>query len=150
MTRTVPAPRSTTQRREHAQAQLRDRHELWLATGGPAGAYLIPVNYVWSGESVIMATFDPSPTVANLRGNSAARIAIGDHGDVTMIDGTATVLPVADLEPELAEAFARVSHDPRVMPGLVYLRFRPRRTQVWNGFHEFTNRTVMRDAIWLD
>ncbi|GAB3766325.1 pyridoxamine 5'-phosphate oxidase family protein [Microlunatus parietis] len=144
-----PAPRSTTQRREHAQAQLRNRYELWLATGGVAGPHLIPVNYVWDGAQLIMATFEASPTVANLRVNAAARVAVGDHDDVTMIDGTVALVPVGELEPDLAEAFARVSHDPRVMPGLIYLRFRPRRAQVWNGFHEFTNRTVMRDGTWV-
>ncbi|MFC7623618.1 pyridoxamine 5'-phosphate oxidase family protein [Microlunatus sp. GCM10028923] len=144
-----PVPRTTSQRREHAQAQLRERHEVWLATGGPAGPHLIPVNYVWGGTELIMATFDPSPTVANLRDRPAARVAIGDHDDVTMIDGTVALVPAGDLEPDLAEAFARVSHDPRAMPGLVYLRFRPRRAQVWNGFHEFTNRTVMRDGVWV-
>jgi hypothetical protein len=94
-----------------------------------------------------MATFEHSPTAANLRANGQARVAIGHHDDVTMIDGTVTF--VADVEPGIADAFARVSHDPRVVPGLVYLRFTPR-AQAWNGFHEFVNRTVMRGGAWLD
>lgn len=152
MTQTRPAPpvpRTTTERREHALAQLRTQHQLWLATGSEAGPHLIPVAYVWDGEHVVMATFEPSPTAANLRANGQARVAIGHHFDVTIIDGTVAFVAVADLEPDLADAFARVSHDPRVMPGLVYLRFAPRRAQVWNGFHEFTNRTVMDGGTWL-
>jgi hypothetical protein len=145
-----PEPRTTTQRRDHALAQLRTQHELWLATGGPAGPHLIPVNYVWDGEHLTMATFEHSPTTANLRANGKARVAIGHHDDVTMIDGTVTLVAVADIEPGVADAFARVSHDPRVMGTHVYLRFTPRRAQVWNGFHEFANRTVLRDGTWLD
>lgn len=153
MFQTMPAPtapRTTEQRREHALAQLQNQHELWLATGSEAGPHLIPVGYVWDGEHLTMATFEHSPTAANLRANRLARVAIGHHDDVTMIDGTVTFVAVADIEPGVADAFAQVSHDPRVMPGLVYLRFTPRRTQVWNGFHEFTNRTVMRGGAWLD
>lgn len=145
-----PEPRTTTQRREHALTQLRTQHELWLATGSDAGPHLIPVNYVWDGEHLTMATFEHSPTAANLRANGKARVAIGRHDDITMIDGTVTFVAVADIESGIADAFARVSHDPRVMPGLVYLRFTPRRAQVWNGFHEFANRTVMRGGAWLD
>ena len=144
-----PEPRTTTQRREHALTQLRNQHELWLATGGEAGPHLIPVNYVWDGEHVTMATFEHSPTGANLRANRKARVAIGHHDDVTMIDGTVAVVAVADIEPRIAESIARVSHDPRVMPGLVYFRLTPGRAHVWNGVHEFANRTVMRDGAWL-
>ena len=153
MTQTMPLPpepRTTTQRREHALATLQNQHELWLATGGEAGPHLIPVNYVWDGEHLTMATFEHSPTAANLRANGKARVAIGHHHDVTMIDGTVAFVAVADIEPPIADAFARVSHDPRVMPGLVYLRFTPQRAQAWTGFHEFVNRTVMRDGAWLD
>jgi general stress protein 26 len=141
-------PRTTTQRREHALAQLAAQHELWLATGGETGPHMIPVCYVWDGLHITMATFEDSPTAANIRANRTARVAVGHHDDVTMIDGSVTLVPVAEMEPGIADAFARVSHDPRVMPGLVYLRFTPRRVQVWNGFHEFTNRTVMRNGSW--
>jgi hypothetical protein len=143
-----PQPRTTTQRREHALDQLASQHELWLATGSEAGPHMIPVCYVWDGQHITMSTFEQSPTAANIRSNSTARVAIGGHDDVTMIDGSVMLVPVAEIEPEVADAYARVSHDPRVMPGLMYLRFTPRRAQVWNGFHEFTNRTVMRDGAW--
>jgi general stress protein 26 len=146
---TVPArPRTATKRREHALAQLATQHELWLATGSETGPHMIPVCYVWDGQHITMSTFEDSPTTTNIRANRTARVAIGHPDDVTMIDGSVTPIPVAEIEPDVADAYARVSHDPRVMPGLVYLRFTPRRVQVWNGFHEFTNRTVMRNGRW--
>jgi general stress protein 26 len=144
----TPRPRTTTQRRHHAEAQLAGQHELWLATGSDAGPHMIPVGYVWDGQHITMATFEHSPTTANVRANHAARVAIGSHDDVTMIDGAVTLIPVPEIETDIADACAQVSHDPRAMPGLVYLRLTPRRVQVWNGFHEFTNRTVMRDGTW--
>lgn len=146
---TRPAqPRTTTQRREHAQAQLATQHELWLATGSETGPHMIPVCYVWDGQRITMATFEDSPTAANIRANRTARVAVGHHDDVTMIDGSVMPIAVAEIEPDIADAFAQVSHDPRVMPGFVYLRLTPRRVQVWNGFHEFTDRTVMRNGSW--
>jgi hypothetical protein len=143
-----PPPRTSAQRREHAESQLANQHELWLATGSEAGPHMIPVCYVWDGQHVTMATFEHSPTVTNIRASGTARVAIGHHDDVTMIDGTVELVPVAEIEPGIAEAHARVSHDPRVMPGFIYLRFTPRRVQVWNGFHEFQNRTVMLAGAW--
>lgn len=144
-----PQPRTTTQRQEHALSQLATQRELWLATGGESGPHMIPLSYVWDGEHITMATFEQSRTTDNVRVNGTARVAVGGYDDVTMIDGTVTLVPVADMAADVADAYARVSFDPRAMPGLVYLRFTPRRVQVWNGFHEFTDRTVMRDGAWL-
>jgi hypothetical protein len=150
MTTTMQAPpRTTTQRREHALAQLATQRELWLATGSETGPHMIPVCYVWDGEHITMATFESSPTVRNIWATGTARVAIGSYDDVTMIDGRVTLIPVADIQTDVADAYAQVSHDPRAMPGLVYLRFTPQRAQVWNGFHEFTDRTVMRDGAWF-
>lgn len=149
MTETTPVPpRSTAERREHALAQLAGQHEIWLATGSEEGPHLIPVCYVWDGRRLTMATFEQSPTVANVRATGKARVAIGHHDDVTMIDGTVELIPVVEIETGIADAFAKVSHDPRVMPGFVYLRLTPSRVQVWNGFDEFAGRTVMRDGTW--
>lgn len=49
----------------------------------------------------------------------------------------------------VADRYAAVSHDPRHMPGYVYIRLRPERIQVWNGYHEFSGRTVMLNGQWL-
>ncbi len=56
----------------------------------------------------------------------------------------------AEVPPAPADALARVTQDPRRIPGLVYLRCRPDRILVWNGFHEFENRTVTAGGRWVD
>ena len=59
-------------------------------------------------------------------------------------------MPVDQIASSTVDALARVTHDPRVMPGLTCLQVAPRRILVWNGFHEFEGRTVMADGRWLD
>ncbi|MEV4673592.1 MULTISPECIES: hypothetical protein [Actinomadura] len=69
-----------------------------------------------------------------------------------MIDTSASLMDVLDIDADIAERYAEVSTDPRTTPEgtFVYLRLHPRRIQVWNGFHEFVGRTVMRHGRWLD
>lgn len=146
-----PAPRSMNDRRKAALGHLEGNCQLWLSTGSDGhGAHLIPVAYVWDGTRLTMATFERSRTLANLRANPRARVAIGDPSDLVMIDGDVTVIDPADIDPATAKRYARVSFDPRALPGLVYLRLVPTQMQVWNGFHEFHGRTVMANGAWLD
>jgi Pyridoxamine 5'-phosphate oxidase len=150
-----PALRSLTQRREAALKLLQDNTNLWLATGSDGhGAHLIPVAYVWDGTRLTMATFAHSRTTANLRAYPHARVAIGPTDHLTMIDGDVSLVDPADMDSDIADRYARISFDPRTwpptMPPLVYLRLVPTRVQAWNGFHEFTGRTVMAQGRWLD
>jgi hypothetical protein len=145
--------RSLDQRRADALERLGISHQMWLATGSDGhGAHLIPVAYTWSVNTVTLttATFERSRTAANLHATPRARVAIGDTADVIMIDAIASLIPVDGIDTDSADRYALVSHDPRAMPGLVYIQFTPRRVQVWNGFHEFPGRTVMIDGQWLD
>jgi hypothetical protein len=143
--------RSLDQRRADALERLGTSHQMWLATGSDGhGAHLIPVAYTWNANTLTTATFERSRTAANLRATPRARVAIGDTADVVMIDAVGSLIPVDAIDPDRADRYARVSHDPRVMPGLVYVQLTPRRVLVWNGFHEFPGRTVMTDGQWLD
>jgi hypothetical protein len=142
-------PRSAIERRSDTRTLLESAHQLWLSTAGPEGGpHLIPVAFVWNGSWITMATFEESRTAANLRADPRARLAVGSTADVVILDGDVTFVAVEDMDTETADRFAAVSHDPRVMPGLVYLRFTPRRIQAWNGFHEFDGRTLMTDGTW--
>ncbi|TDC15167.1 hypothetical protein E1265_27155 [Streptomyces sp. 8K308] len=144
-------PRSLPQRRAAALQRLDTNVHLWLSTASDGhGAHLIPVAYVWDGGRLTMATFVQSRTMANLKANPHARVAIGTTSDVVMIDGLVEFVEVADIDTDSAERFARVSHDPRAMPGFRYLRMAPTRIQVWNGFNEYAGRTVMANGTWLD
>ncbi|PZF84577.1 pyridoxamine 5'-phosphate oxidase family protein [Jiangella anatolica] len=145
------APRPLAERRDVAAQRLATYHRLWLATGRDGhGAHLIPVSFVWTGEHLVMATFERSRTMANLRAHPRSRAAIGDTDDVVTVDGDVAIVDVAEVDPATAGRYAQVSHDPRRMPGFLYLYLRPDRVQVWNGFHEFGGRTVMLDGSWLD
>ncbi|GAA5090402.1 pyridoxamine 5'-phosphate oxidase family protein [Nocardia iowensis] len=146
-----PTPRSLGQRRADALKRLGTNHQMWLATAGEGyGPHLIPVSYTWNTNTLTTATFEHSRTVANLHATPRARVAIGDTADVIMIEATASLIPVDAIDPTAADGYAQVSHDPRTMPGFVYIQLAPQRIQVWNGFHEFTGRTVMADGQWLD
>ncbi|WP_350276136.1 pyridoxamine 5'-phosphate oxidase family protein [Kribbella sp. HUAS MG21] len=149
----MPVPRSLAERRAAARDRLQTGFQLWLATGSDShGAHLIPVAYAWDGTALCTATFAKSRTVANIEARPQARVALGDTADVVMIDTRASLVHVPDIDAEIAEHYAGVSTDPRSYPDgtFVYLRLHPRRIQVWNGLHEFTGRTVMRDGRWLD
>jgi nitroimidazol reductase NimA-like FMN-containing flavoprotein (pyridoxamine 5'-phosphate oxidase superfamily) len=142
-------PRSAIERRSDTVELLESAYQLWLSTSGPeSGPHLIPVAFVWNGSWITMATFVESRTAANLRDDPRTRLAVGSTADVVILDGDVSFVAVDEMDTETADRFAAVSHDPRVMPGLVYLRFTPRRIQAWNGFHEFDGRTVMAGGNW--
>ena len=146
-----PPPRGLSERREAALERLASGSQIWLATGSDGrGAHLIPVAYVWTGDALVTATFERSVTTANLQANPQARIAVGTTADVVMIDATARLTPVAEIDPTAADGYAQVSRDPRTVSGFVYIRLTPQRVQVWKGVHEFSGRTVMLDGEWLD
>ncbi|WP_053205015.1 pyridoxamine 5'-phosphate oxidase family protein [Jiangella muralis] len=149
----VPVPRSLAKRRADARQRLETGFQLWLATGSDGrGAHLIPVAYVWDGSVLYTATFAGSRTVLNAKAHPRIRVALGETADVVMIDASASTVEVADIDDDIAERYAKVSTDPRTAPAgrFVYLRLRPRRIQVWNGFHERVGRTVMLDGRWLE
>ncbi|WP_206700311.1 hypothetical protein [Actinomadura sp. RB99] len=149
----IPVPRSLAERQAYARNRLDTDFQMWLATGSNGhGAHLIPVAYVRAGSALYTATFAKSSTVSNIKGRPQARVALGDTADVVMIDTSASLMDLPDIDADIAERYAKVSTDPRTSPEgtFVYLRLDFRRIQVWNGFHEFVGRTVMRDGRWLD
>ncbi len=145
-------PRSLLERRKAAVAHLRSDSNLWLATARDGlGPHLIPVSYWWDGTELTTATFENSRTLNNVRAQPRVRASIGSTSDVLMIDATATIVPVADVDPRAAEGYARASrNDPRSVPGFTYIRLVPNRIQVWRGPAEFAGRTVMDRGVWLD
>ncbi|MBV9141179.1 MAG: pyridoxamine 5'-phosphate oxidase family protein [Pseudonocardiales bacterium] len=143
-------PRSTAQRRAAALDMLQNRDRLWLSTGNSSGPHLIPVGFLWDGKHITMATREHSVTTSNIRMNGAARVAIGEPDDLIIVDGTVSIVSIDDIEPEVANAIAGLRHSDTVLPERVCLRLLPTRILVWNGFHEYSNRTVMRNGRWLE
>jgi general stress protein 26 len=140
------------ERREAAIERLRAGGNFWLATASDGrGAHLIPASYWWDGSRLTTATFEDSRTLKNVRAQPRVRVSVGSTADVLMIDATAVVVAVADVDTAAAEGYARASgNDPRSVSGFVYVRLTPERMQVWRGAAEFAGRTVMRGGVWLD
>jgi len=143
--------RTLSERREAALERLRSNSNLWLATASDGrGPHLIPVSYWWDGARLLTATFEGSRTLRNVQVQPKVRASIGSTGDVLMIDATAVVMAMADVEETAAEGYAQASGVPRSAPGFTYVQLVPERMQVWNGRAEFSGRTVMRAGVWLD
>lgn len=145
-------PRSLLERRAAALDKLRSTNNMWLATASDGrGPHLIPLSYSWDGSGLTTATLENSRTVKNVRVQPRVRAAIGGTGDVLMIDATATIAGVTEVDRRAADAYAQASgNDPRTMSSFIYVRLVPQRMQIWNGREEFTGRTVMRQGVWLD
>lgn len=143
---------STAQRRADALGKLENDKDVWVATAAGSAAYLVPLSLCWLDGQVVVTTPAPSPTARNAAASGQARLALGDTRDVVMIDASvASVVPQPDADPALAEAFRnRTGWAPDDAEGsYVYLRFQPRRVQVWRNVEELSGRTVMRDGTWL-
>lgn len=140
------------ERRAAAVEHLRSHANFWLATASDGrGPHLIPASFWWDGSRLTTATFEDSRTSKNVWAQPRVRASIGSTADVLMIDATAAIVAVADIDAAAAEGYARASgNDPRSVPGFAYIRLTPQRMQVWRGIAEFTGRTVMRGGVWLD
>lgn len=145
-------PRPLPERRAAAVEHLRSNSNLWFATAsGERGPHLIPVSYWWDGTRLTTATFENSRTLKNVQAQPKVRVAVGSTGDVLIVDATATIVAVADIDPRAAEAYARAAgNDPRSVPGFTYIQLAPERMQVWRGPAEFAGRTVMHRGVWLE
>ncbi len=145
-------PRTLLERRAAAVERLRSNSNLWLATASDGrGPHLIPVSYWWDGTRLTTATFENSRTLKNVRAQPKVRVSVGSTGDVLIVDATATIVAVTDIDAGVAEKYAQASgNDPRSVPGFTYIQLAPERMQVWRGVEEFAGRTVMRHGVWLD
>jgi hypothetical protein len=144
-------PRSRPERRAHVLDRLQSDDKLWIATASSDGsAHLVPFSFVWDGQRVTMATRHDNPAARNSARTGKARLALGDFGDVVLIDGSVSVVPPDQIESRVADRLAGASAiDGRRAPGFVYLQLVPERIQAWWSSTELTHPTVMRDGQWL-
>jgi hypothetical protein len=143
--------RSKTERRAHVLHLLETEDKLWIATASADGsAHLVPFSFVWDGQRVSMATSATNPAARNAARTGNARLALGDFGDVVLIDGPIAVAAPQDLGAATAERLKQVSAiDARQVPGFVYLQLTPQRIQAWWSAGELGTPTIMRDGQWL-
>jgi hypothetical protein len=143
--------RSKTERRAYVLHRLETDNKLWIATASADGsAHLVPFSFVWDGQRVSMATSATNPAARNVARTGMARLALGNFGDVVLIDGPIAVVSPQDLGNALAERLKQVSAiDARQVPGFVYLRLTPQRIQAWWSASELGAPTIMRQGQWL-
>jgi general stress protein 26 len=153
--------RTGPERKAHALARLAARHaEGWVASASASGVpHLVPLSFAWDNQTVILSVDRQSVTARNLTASGRARLALGQTGDVVMIDARlAQAVSLADAPAELLQAFAgQADWDPRHAGGLpgsrdggyVFLCLRPERIQVWRDVSEHPGRTIMRQGRWV-
>jgi hypothetical protein len=126
--------------------------DAWLATAGEGGGspYLVPLSFLWDGQTLLIATEASSRTGRNLLATGKARVGIGPTRDVVLIDGTAEAVAPGELPAGAGDAFAaKTGFDPRELEGpYLYFRIRPLRLQAWREADELEGRELMRDGVW--
>lgn len=147
------APRSLTQRITDTREKLQlTGADVWVASNGSDGAYLVPLSYAWHDECVVIACEASSRTARNLVSSGNGRLGFGPTRDVVMIDVVVDGCePVADMSAEVMDAYAnQAGWDARVVPENVVLHLRPTRVQAWREANEIAGRTLMRGGAWLE
>jgi hypothetical protein len=155
------AARTSEERKAHALTALSTRYvEVWVASASLDGVpHLVPLSLAWDGRVVIISVDRRSATARNIASSGRARLALGQTGDVVMIDAVLEAnFSLREAPEKLMETFAgQADWDPRDALGLpgsrdggyVYLCLLPNRVQVWRSEAEHAGRTIMRDGEWL-
>ncbi|XVQ14125.1 pyridoxamine 5'-phosphate oxidase family protein [Spirillospora sp. CA-255316] len=149
----MPSPRTPGQRLKDTLHRLESDTDLWVATADPTTGvpYLVPLSFLWDGDTLLISTPASSPTARNLVATGRVRLGLGPTRDVVMIDATAVPLPAEGLPDGTGDAFAAATgFDPRELDTeYVYFRLKPHRVQAWREENELQGRTLMRDGAWL-
>lgn len=146
--------RTRAERKRDTLARLARDVDAWVATAGPTGGspYLVPLSFLWDGNTMLFATPAASPTGRNLRESGKARIGVGPTRDLVLIEGSVLELVPADEVPaDTGDRFAdRTGFDPRTLSSpYLYVRIRPLRIRAWREADELDGRDLMRDGVWL-
>jgi len=145
--------RSAAERTKDTLVRLEQDVDGWVATADPESGtpYLIPLSYLWDGESLLISTPTSSPTSRNLLATGKVRLGIGPTRDLVLIEGTAQALNASEISAEVGDAFAaKTGFDPRELSTpYTYFRIHPQRIQAWREANELTGRDLMRDGRWV-
>jgi nitroimidazol reductase NimA-like FMN-containing flavoprotein (pyridoxamine 5'-phosphate oxidase superfamily) len=149
---TPPPPRTRQQRRRDTLHRLDTDVDAWVATADGGGTpYLVPLSFLWDGDTLLIATPSASPTGRNLRAGGRVRLGIGATRDVVLVEGTVEAFPAAEIPDDVGAAFAaKTGFDPRQLTtSYHYFRVRPVRVQAWREVDELTGRDLMTGGKWL-
>lgn len=104
---------TATPKDAHVEERLRTDQIAWLGTVRPGGRpHLVPIWFLWEGESVLFFTNPDYQKVRNLRDNPRATLALDgtkNGGDVVIVEAEAELLaePTADVvTPAYLEKYA--------------------------------------------
>ena len=149
----TPPPRTRRQRKQDALRRLERDTDAWVATAdaGSGTPYLVPLSFLWDGESLLVATPSASPTSRNLRATGKVRLGIGLTRDLVLIQATVQASVAAgEIPEEVGDAFAaKTGFDPRQLTGYLYFRIHPQRLQAWRESNELNGRDLMRGGQWV-
>jgi hypothetical protein len=149
-----PPPRPRRQRLQDTLDRLVNDVDVWVATADPdrGEPYLVPLSFLWDGETLLLSTPAAATTSRNLLASGRTRLGIGQTRDVVLVEGTVEAIAVTDLPASVGDAFAvKTGFDPRELRvPYLYFRVRPQRIQAWREVDELDDRDVMRDGTWLD
>ena len=142
-------PRPRAQRIRDTLARLERDVDAWVASGD-GEAYLVPLSFLWDGETLLLSTLETNPTGRNLAATGTVRLGIGPTRDVVLVEGSVEVL--TGVPGEVGDTFAaKTGFDPRTLGGRWgWYRVRPSRIQSWREADEIAGRDVMVDGRWLD
>lgn len=151
----LPAPRARSVRRADVLGKLSARvADVWVSTAAGDVPYLVPLTLAWYDDRIVLATASTSATARNISASGRARLALGPTRDVVIIEAALEAeWPVAGTTAAgLGEAYATQNDwDPRTAgPGYVFLVLKPVLIQAWREQNELSDRTVMRNGLWLD
>ena len=80
----------------HVDERLRSEPMIWLSTVRPDGRpHLVPVWFLWDGESVLIFSQPNQQKIRNIRQNNNVMLALDTAkggGDIVMIEGKAELL----------------------------------------------------------
>ena len=145
--------RSPAERKRDTLHRLVHDVDCWVATADGAGGnpYLVPLSFLWDGETLVISTPTASPTSRNMLASGRVRIGIGPTRDLVLIEGSARALVSTEITNELGDAFAiKTGFDPRdLSTPYSYFRIQPIRIQAWREADELEGRDLMRDGRWL-
>jgi hypothetical protein len=149
----TPLPRTPQQRKRDALDRLEHDTDAWVATAGAGSGtpYLVPLSFLWDGQTLLVATPSASPTSRNLQATGKARLGIGPTRDLVLIEGTVRTLAASEIPDEAGDAFAaKTGFDPRQLTGsYLYFRIHPQRLQAWREANELKGRELMRGGQWV-
>jgi hypothetical protein len=144
----TPQPRPLEQRKQDTLHRLEHDVDAWVATADPAGVpYLVPLSFLWDGETLLISTAATNPTARNILAGGRVRLALGSTRDVVLIEGSA--VPAGAITDEVGDAFAtHTGFDPRQLRNYPYFRVRPDLIQAWREVNELAGRDVMVAGVW--